>query len=157
MNGSEISMLCIDVIGLVALVFACYCSSKGREMREIDQKKDKFLRCLEERARGERVGRLFKLVKDWFDTNSIGDDGISDIEITFPRSRDMGDEIFNVMYNVDMDLGCAAGVRTQEYRHKPKTIGGVVYVAAENPLDIHWRVNIGAISLDETAHEKEKK
>ncbi|MBQ3342484.1 MAG: hypothetical protein IJG84_11350 [Kiritimatiellae bacterium] len=125
-------------------------------MREIDQRKDKFLRCLEKHARGERIGRLFKLVKDWFDTHSIGDDGISDIEITFPRSGDMGDEIFNVMYNVDMDLRCAAGVRTQEYRYKPKTIDGVVYVAVENPLDIHWRVNIGAISLDETDNEDEK-
>ena len=125
-------------------------------MREIDQRKDKFLRCLEKHARGERIGRLFKLVKDWFDTHSIGDDGISDIEITFPRSGDMGDEIFNVMYNVDMDLRCAAGVRTQEYRYKAKTIDGVVYVAVENPLDIHWRVNIGAISLDETDNEDEK-
>lgn len=126
-------------------------------MREIDRKKDKFLRCLEERARGERVGRLFNLVKDWFDTHSIGDDGISDIEITFPRSRDMGDEIFNVMYNVDMDLRCAAGVRTQEYRYKPKVIDGVVYVALENPLDIHWRVDIGAISVDEEKKDEEKK
>jgi len=119
-------------------------------MREIDRKKDKFLRCLEERARGERVGRLFNLVKDWFDTHIIYDDGMSDIEITFPRSRDMGYEIFNVMYNVDMDLRCGAGLRTMQYRYEPKVIDGVVFVALENPLDIHWRVNIGAISLDET-------
>lgn len=123
-------------------------------MREIDQKKDKFLRCLEEHARVERVGRLFELVKDWFDTHSIGDDGISDIEITFPRSRDMGDEIFNVMYNVDMDLRCGAGLRTMQYRHYPKVIDGVVFVALENPLDIHWRVNIGRIELDKSENEK---
>ena len=125
-------------------------------MREIDQKKDKFLRCLEERARGERIGQLFKLVKDWFDTHSIDDDGISDIEITFPRSRDMGDEIFNVMYNVDMDLRCAAGLRTQKYRYEPKTIDGVVYVAMNNPLDIHWRVNIGSIKLEDGERDEKE-
>ena len=123
-------------------------------MKEIDQKKEKFLRCLEERARGERVGRLFDLVKDWFDTHSIGDDGILGIEITFPQQRDMGDEIFDVMYNVDMDLRCAAGLRTQKYRYEPKVIDGVVYVALENPLDIHWRVNIGRIELDKSENEK---
>lgn len=123
-------------------------------MREIDQKKDKFLRCLEERARDERVGRLFELVKDWFDTHSICDDGISDIEITFPRPRDLGDEIFNVMYNVDMDLRCGAGLRTMQYRHEPRVIDGVVFVALANPLDIHWRVNIGRIELDKSENEK---
>lgn len=75
-------------------------------MKEIDQKKGKFLRCLEERARGKRVGRLFDLVKDWFDSHVIDDNGISDIEIVFPRVDDMGDEIFNVMYNVELDLKC---------------------------------------------------
>ena len=125
-------------------------------MKEIDQKKEKFLRCLEERARVERVGLLFELVKDWFDTHSIDDDGISDIEIVFPRSRDMGDAIFDVMFNVDMDLRCAAGLRTLKYRYEPKKIDGVVYVALENPLDIHWRVNIGKIMLeDDEKDEKE--
>lgn len=125
-------------------------------MGDIEKKKKKFLDCLEQMARGERVGRMFHLVKDWFDTHSIGDDGISDIEITFPRSRDMGDEIFIVMYNVDMELRCGAGLRTMQYRYEPKVIDGVVYVAQENPLDIHWRVNIGAISLDETDNEDER-
>ena len=122
-------------------------------MKEIDQKKEKFLRCLEERARGKRVGQLFDLVKDWFDSHVIDDNGISDIEIVFPYGDDMGDEIFNVMYNVELDLKCGACMRTMKYRYDPKVIDGVVYIAQDNPMEIHWRVNIGRIELD----EKEKK
>ena len=118
-------------------------------MREIDQKKKKFLDCLEKYARGKRVGRLFDLVRDWFDTHCIGDDGVSDIEIVFPWSGDMGDEIFNAMYNVELDLKCGACMRTMKYRYDPKVIDGVVFVALENPLDIHWRVNIGRIKLED--------
>lgn len=125
-------------------------------MREIDQKKDKFLRCLEEHARGERVGQLFNLVRDWFNAHEIDDNGISDIEIVFPRGNDMGDEIFNVMYNVELDLKCGACMRTMKYRYDPKVIDGVVFVALENPLDIHWRVNIGRIKLEDDKKDKKE-
>ena len=125
-------------------------------MKEIDQKKEKFLRCLEERARGERVGRLFDLVKDWFDSHVTDDNGISDIEIVFPRIDDMGDEIYNVMYNVELDLKCGACMRTMKYRYDPKVIDGVVYVALENPLDIHWRVNIGRIKLEDDKKDQKE-
>ena len=123
-------------------------------MREIDQKKKKFLDCLERYARGERVGQLFNLVRDWFNAHEIDDNGISDIEIVFPRGNDMGDEIFNAMYNVELDLKCGACMRTMKYRYDPKVIDGVVFVALENPLDIHWRVNIGRIELDKSENEK---
>lgn len=125
-------------------------------VEKIEEKKQKFLDCLEQRARGERVGQLFKLVKGWFDTHSIGDDGISDIEIVFPRVDDMGDEISNVMYNVELDLKCGACMRTMKYRYDPKVIDGVVYVALENPLDIHWRVNIGRIKLEDDKKDKKE-
>ena len=123
-------------------------------MREIDQKKKKFLDCLERYASGERVGQLFNLVRDWFNAHEIYDNGISDIEIVFPRGKDMGYEIFNVMYNVDLDLKCGAGMRTMKFRYDPKVIDGVVFVALENPLDVHWKVNIGRIELDKSENEK---
>ena len=119
---------------------------------DIEKKKKKFLDCLDKYARG-RVGRLFDLVRDWFDSHVIDDNGISDIEIVFPRGDDMGDEIFNVMYNVELDLKCGACMRTMKYRYDQKVIDGVVYVALENPLDIHWRVNIGRIKLEDDKKE----
>ena len=120
---------------------------------DIEKKKKKFLYCLERHARRERVGRLFDLVRDWLNAHAIDDNGISDIEIVFQPEDDMGDEIFNAMYNVELDLKCGACMRTMKYRYEPKNIDGVVYIAQNNPLDIHWRVNIGRIELD----EKEKK
>ena len=33
---------------------------------------------------------------------------------------------------------------------------GVVYVALENPLDIHWRVNIGRIKLEDDKKDQKE-
>lgn len=120
---------------------------------DIEKKKKKFLDCLEKYASGNRVGQLFNLVRDWFNAHAIDDNGISDIEIVFPDSGDMGDEIFDAMYSVELDLKCGACMRTMKFRYEPKNIDGVVYVAQNNPLDIHWRVNIGRIELDKSENE----
>lgn len=119
---------------------------------DIEKRKKKFLDCLEKYARDERVGQLFSLVRDWFNAHAI--DGISDIEIVFPYWGDIGDRIFNAMYNVELDLKCGTGMRTMKYRYGPKNIDGVVYVAQNNPLDVHWRVNIGRIELDKSENKK---
>lgn len=121
---------------------------------DIENKKKKFLDCLEKYARDERVGQLFSLVRDWFNAHAIDDNGISDIEIVFPYGDDMGDGIFNAMYNVELDLKCGTCMRTMKYRYEPKNIDGVVYVAQNNPLDVHWRVNIGRIESDKSENEK---
>ena len=157
MNGSEIAMLCIDVIGLFALVFACYCSSKGHEMSDIEKKKSSFIELLKKRAEIWHVRDFYRLVENWYEENNVDENGIADIKVSFCRNSDLGDELFDTMYEVESRLKCSTECIKMQYRHEPKKINGVVYVALENPLDIHWRVNIGAISLDETDLEEEKK
>ncbi len=122
---------------------------------DIEKKKKKFLDCLEQRARSEDVGQLFQLVQHWLDTHSIDDNGIVEMDMAFTGGRDRGDEIFDAMYGVELALKCGTGLMTIKYRYDPKVIDDVVYVAQENPLDIHWRVNIGRIKLDEKEKEGE--
>ena len=123
-------------------------------VEKIEERKKKFLDCLEQRARGERVGQLFELVQHWLDTHGIDDTGIVEMDVAFTGGRDMGDEIFYAMYGVELALKCGTGLMTRKYRYEPKKIDGVVYVALENPLDIHWRVNIGRIKLEEENNDE---
>ena len=148
--------LAVSFVVLSFALFAVLKSRKGHvEMPDdIERKKKKFLDCLEVNARGERVIRLFENVKCWLDTNKIDDNGIADMKIEFPHGNGMGDGTFNAMYGVELALKCGTGVYTQEYRYPPKVIDGVVYVAQDNPLDIHWRVDIGAIKVEEKEDEK---
>ena len=123
-------------------------------VEKIEEKKKKFLDCLEQRARGERVGQLFELVQHWLYTHGIDDTGIVEMDVAFTGGRDKGDEIFNAMYGVELALKCGTGLMTIKYRYEPKKIDGVVYVALENPLDIHWRVNIGRIKIEEEKNDE---
>jgi len=126
-------------------------------MRDIDKKINIFLSQLKKRADVWNVGSFHRLVAKWFDEHRVDENLIADIKVSLCVKADLGDELFDTMYEVESKLKCSTDCIKMQYRHEPKKINGVVYGALENPLDIHWRVNIGAISLDETAHEKEKK
>ena len=117
-------------------------------MNDIEIKRSVFLSLLKEEAHRWNVGRLYKSIIDWFNTHSIDKYGYADIGVSYEASGDVGDNLFNTMYEVQTSLKCAAGVLEIKKRYKPKVVDGVVYVAMRNPFDIHWRVNIGAISLE---------
>lgn len=157
MNGSEIAILCIDVIGLVALVFACYCSSKGHEMSDIEKKKSAFMALLKKRAEIWNVRDFYRLVENWFEDNNVDENGIADIKVSWCTNADLGDELFDTMYEVESRLKGSTDCIKMQYRHEPKTIDGVAFLALANTLDINWRVDIGAISVDEEKKYEEKK
>lgn len=126
------------------------------KMSDIEKKKRIFLDQLKKRADIWNVGSFHRLVEEWFDEHRVDENGIADIKVSFLEKGDQGDELFDTMYEVEAKLKCGNGCTNMQYRHEPKKINGVVYVALENPLDINWRVNIGAISLDEANHAEEK-
>lgn len=72
--------------------------------------------------------------------------GMLVIDFVADRPGDFGDEMFNVMYGTEVELRCAVNkdnARTMRYKHAPREIDGVLYLAAVNPLVVHWEVNIG--------------
>ena len=188
MSRSEVVMICIDVIGLVSMVYACVLSFQGRhlqasllgfvaciawlftkfgqklihgrrnEMSDIEKKKSAFMALLEKRAEIWNVrGCFYGLVEKWFEENDVDENGIADIKVSLCVNADLGDELFDTMYEVESRLKCSTNCIKMQYRHEPRTIDGVVFVALANPLDINWRVDIGAISVDEEKKDEEKK
>lgn len=127
------------------------------EMSDIEKKKGAFMELLKKRAEIWDARCFYRLVAKWFEENNVDENGIADIKVSLCVNAGPGDEIFDTMYEVESRLKCSTDCIKMQYRHDPKTIEGVAFVALANPLDINWRVNIGAISVDEEKKDEEKK
>lgn len=126
-------------------------------MSDIEKKKSAFMALLKKRAEIWHVREFYGLVENWFEENNVDENGIADIKVSWCLNADLGDDLFDTMYEVESGLKCSTDCIKMQYRHDPKTIDGVVFVAIPNPIDINWRVDIGAISVDEEKKDKEKK
>lgn len=126
-------------------------------MSDIEKKKSAFMEMLKKRAEIWHVRCFYRLVAKWFEENNVDENGIADIKVSLCVNADLGDKLFDTMYEVESGLKCGTFYIKMQYRHEPKKIGGVVFVALQNPLDINWRVDIGAISVDDEKKDEEKK
>lgn len=127
------------------------------EMSDIEKKKSAFMALLKKRAEIWNVRDFYRLVENWFEDNNVDENGIADIKVSWCTNADLGDELFDTMYEVESRLKCSTDCIKMQYRHEPKTIDGVAFLALANTLDINWRVDIGAISVDEDKKDEEKK